>query len=66
MSPGPNPYTMVDAHDTPLEVRLARAEKELAALRSRVVALERLVGAGELHPVDESTVEKKVRYDWQS
>jgi len=49
-----------------LAARLAQAEHDLRELRLRVIALERLVGAGELHPADSSTVQKKVSYDWQS
>jgi hypothetical protein len=49
-----------------LAARLAQAERELKELRLRVVALERLVGAGELHQADSSTVQKKVTYDWQT
>jgi hypothetical protein len=30
-----------------------------------VAALERLVGAGDLHPADSTTVQRKVTYDWQ-
>jgi len=48
-----------------LAARLAQAERELKELRSRVIALERMLGAGELHPADSSTVQKKVSYDWQ-
>jgi hypothetical protein len=49
-----------------LAARLAQAERELKELRLRVIALERMLGAGELHPADSSTVQKKVSYDWQS
>lgn len=46
--------------------RLARVEREIKELRLRVIALERMLGAGELHPADSSTVQKKVTYDWQA
>ncbi|MGD0588532.1 MAG: hypothetical protein ABSA63_07055 [Thermoplasmata archaeon] len=49
-----------------LAARLSQAERELKELHLRVVALERMLGAGELHPADSSTVQKKVSYDWQS
>ncbi|MGA8710049.1 MAG: hypothetical protein ACLP8Y_01685 [Thermoplasmata archaeon] len=49
-----------------LAARLSQAERELKELHMRVVALERMLGAGELHPADSSTVQKKVSYDWQS
>jgi hypothetical protein len=38
----------------------------LRDLRLRVVALERMLGAGDLHPTDSATVQKKVTYDWQA
>ena len=56
---------MAADEDSDLASRLARLERELRELRARVVALERLQGAGELHPTDSSTVQKKVVYDWQ-
>lgn len=49
-----------------LSARLARVERDLKALHLRVAALERMVGAGELHPADSATVQKKVTYDWQA
>jgi len=49
-----------------LNARLAQLERELKELRLRVIALERMLGAGELHPADSSTVQKKVTYDWQA
>jgi hypothetical protein len=57
---------MSSPESSDLADRLARVERELKELRTRVAALERLVGAGELHPADSTTVEKKVRYDWQT
>ncbi|HYA70559.1 MAG TPA: hypothetical protein VEH28_04230 [Thermoplasmata archaeon] len=51
--------------DSDLAARLSRAERELKELYVRVAALERLVGAGDLHPADSATVQKKVTYDWQ-
>jgi hypothetical protein len=54
------------ASGTPdLGARLAEIERELRELRMRVIALERLVGAGEEHPTDQTTVRRKVSYDWQ-
>ena len=49
-----------------LAARLTQIERELRDLHARVVALERMLGAGELHPQDQSTVQKKVTYDWQT
>jgi len=56
---------MASADTSDLAARLARAEREIVELKARVIALERLEGAGELHPTDSSTVQKKVVYDWQ-
>jgi hypothetical protein len=66
MTPGPNSGTMASPGTPDLAARLAQAERELKELRLRVIALERMLGAGELHPADSSTVQKKVSYDWQS
>lgn len=49
-----------------LSERLAAAEREIKELRRRLVLLERMLGAGELHPTDSATVQKKVTYDWQA
>ena len=49
-----------------VRTRLADLERELERLRVRVAALERLMGAGSEHPADESTVRRKVTYDWQA
>ncbi|HEY1198889.1 MAG TPA: hypothetical protein VGG32_09240 [Thermoplasmata archaeon] len=48
-----------------LAARLSQVERDLRELRQRVIALERMLGAGELHPADSSTVQRKVSYDWQ-
>jgi len=56
---------MAPSEDANFPARLARLERELNDLHARVAALERMVGAGELHPTDSSTVQKKVTYDWQ-
>jgi len=66
MTPEPNPGSMATPLPADLATRLAAMEKELKELRLRVVALERMLGAGELHPADQSTVQKKVTYDWQT
>jgi hypothetical protein len=57
--------SMPPSEDPDLTTRLAQLERDLKELRTRVVALERMLGAGELHPTDSSTVQKKVVYDWQ-
>ena len=49
-----------------LEARLANVEQELAALRARLAALERLLANPAEHPVDQSAVRRKVTYDWQT
>lgn len=46
--------------------RLEQLEREVAELRRRLAALERLVGAAAEHPTDRTVVERKVQYDWQS
>jgi hypothetical protein len=66
MRRGPNPGAMPDPAPADLAARLAQVEREVRELHARVVALERMLGAGELHPADQSTVQKKVTYDWQS
>ena len=53
-----------EASDT--DARIARLEQQVQELRARVVALERLVGAGGLHESDQATVRRKVEYDWQT
>jgi hypothetical protein len=65
MTPGPNPGAMSSPEASDLAARLAQVERDLKELRSRVIALERMLGAGELHPADSSTVQRKVSYDWQ-
>jgi hypothetical protein len=49
-----------------LDARLARLEQQLKEVTARVIALERLVGAGGLHDYDQATVRRKVEYDWQT
>jgi len=66
MSGRTNSVAMASAEEPDLAARLSRVERDLKELHARVVALERLVGAGELHPADSSTVQKKVTYDWQA
>jgi hypothetical protein len=65
MSLGPNPIAMPPPENPDLQNRLSQLERELKELRVRVVALERMLGAGDLHASDSSTVQKKVVYDWQ-
>jgi hypothetical protein len=49
-----------------LSARIADLERQIAELRTRIVALERLVGTASLHRADEETVRGKVTYDWQA
>ena len=65
MTPGSNPGAMSSPEASDLAARLAQVERALKELRSRVIALERMLGAGEMHPADSSTVQRKVSYDWQ-
>jgi len=57
---------MAAPNPSDLAARLSQLEREIRELHLRVVALERMLGAGELHPADSSTVQKKVTYDWQA
>ncbi|HUJ77432.1 MAG TPA: hypothetical protein VLX64_00345 [Thermoplasmata archaeon] len=55
------------APDLPeLQARLDQLLREIAELRRRVAALERMVGSTSEHPIDRTVVEGKVSYDWQS
>jgi hypothetical protein len=65
MSLGPNPLMMSSPEASDLAARLSQVERDLKELRQRVIALERMLGAGEMHPADSSTVQRKVSYDWQ-
>jgi len=49
-----------------LASRLDRLQQELAELRRRLVALERMVGTDAEHAGDREVVRSKVSYDWQS
>lgn len=66
MTPGTNSGPMADPDPSDLAARVSQLERELRELHTRVVALERMLGAGELHPADSATVQKKVQYDWQA
>ena len=57
---------MAQGGSTDTSERLASLEREVERLRVRVAALERLMGAGSEHPEDDSTVRRKVTYDWQA
>jgi len=57
---------MANPDPSKLIERLAQLERDVKELHLRVVALERMLGAGELHPADSTTVQKKVTYDWQA
>ncbi len=45
--------------------RIERLERQVQELRTRLAALERLVGTSGEHSADRTTVSKKVTYDWQ-
>ena len=49
-----------------IEIRLSRLEQQLADIRTRLAALERVLGNPAEHPADQTTVRTKVTYDWQS
>jgi hypothetical protein len=55
----------VPAASTP-ESRLAELERQVLDLKARIAALERMVTNPGEHPADQSTVRRKVTYDWQS
>lgn len=66
MSPKPNPGAMPPPESSDLSARLSQVERELKDLRARLASLERLMGSGEEHPTDQTTVRQKVSYDWQA
>jgi hypothetical protein len=51
---------------TDLQARIDQLLRDVAELRRRVAALERLVGTSSEHPTDRTVVQGKVSYDWQS
>lgn len=57
---------MADDPTTRLLARLEALDRELKDLKARVAALERLMGSGAEHASDQTTVRKKVAYDWQT
>jgi hypothetical protein len=56
----------LEARVVQLEAHFVQIEKVIQELHDRVVALERLIGAGGLHDYDQATVQKKASFDWQS
>jgi hypothetical protein len=57
---------MAAPSDSDLSTQIAELQKEVADLRRRLVALERLIGAASEHATDRTVVQGKVSYDWQS
>ncbi|HEV2166325.1 MAG TPA: hypothetical protein VGS23_05045 [Thermoplasmata archaeon] len=49
-----------------VETRLANVERQLEEIRARLTAIERLLANPGEHPIDQTTVRKKVTYDWQA
>ena len=49
-----------------LRSRIDRLEAEIRELRSRLAALERLIGNVGEHATDRTVVQGKVSYDWQA
>jgi hypothetical protein len=50
----------------PSDDRVAALEKEIRDLKTRVAALERLVGSSvPEHDADQAVIQRKVVYDWQ-
>jgi len=56
---------MATSPDAELKARLDALTHEVAELRRRVGALERMVGTESEHPNDRTVVQSKVTYDWQ-
>lgn len=56
------------ANPVPAEVeeRLRALEREIQALKDRIVDLERAGAERGEHPVDQRVVRSKVTYDWQA
>lgn len=52
---------------TPLDLaaRVRELEREVAALRARVAALEQSLNPNVEHPLDREVVREKSVYDWQ-
>ncbi len=48
------------------EARLRAMEREIQALKDRIVDLERSAAERGEHPVDQKVVRSKVTYDWQA
>lgn len=57
---------MEGSADATLEAQIDQLQREVAELRRRLIALERLVGTVGEHPTDRKVVQGKVSYDWQS
>jgi hypothetical protein len=49
-----------------VEARLRGMEREIQALKDRIVDLERSSAERGEHPVDQKVVRSKVTYDWQA
>jgi hypothetical protein len=49
-----------------VEARLRALEREIQALKDRIVDLERSAAERGEHPVDQKVVRSKVTYDWQA
>ncbi|MGD0719011.1 MAG: hypothetical protein ABSA15_05500 [Thermoplasmata archaeon] len=49
-----------------VEARLRGMEREIQALKERIVELEKSAAERGEHPVDQKVVRSKVTYDWQA
>lgn len=57
---------MADPIPPELEARVRALEREIQAIKDRVVDIERSAGERGEHPVDQKVVRSKVTYDWQA
>lgn len=53
------------AADPAILERLAQLEQQIAEIRQRLGALERMLASRSSHPVDQTAVREKVTFDWQ-
>lgn len=57
---------MADPLAPEVAARLRALEREIQALKDRIVDLERSAAERGEHPVDQKVVRSKVTYDWQA
>lgn len=57
---------MTSSDPPSVEARLRAMEREIQALKDRIVELEKYAAERGEHPVDQKVVRSKVTYDWQA